>query len=245
MTDAILEARTEELFNAHRAEVFRRCDRLFAGLMIAQWIAGIVAAVTISPRTWEGAISQTHVHVWAALILGGAIASLPVLLAFFQPGRKSTRHVIAAGQMLFSALLIHLTGGRIETHFHVFGSLAFLAFYRDWRVLITASAIVALDHFVRGIYFPQSVFGVLSSSSWRWLEHAGWVVFIDMFLTVSCLRGVREMRSIAARRAELEETNRGIEQKVQDRTAELRESQQHLQKAPRRPPWPRASSSRT
>ena len=37
--------------------------------------------------------------------------------------------------MLMSALLIHLTGGRIETHFHVFGSLAILAFYRDWRVL--------------------------------------------------------------------------------------------------------------
>jgi len=36
-----------------------------------------------------------------------------------------------------SALLIHLSGGRIETHFHVFGSLAFLAFYLDWPVLIT------------------------------------------------------------------------------------------------------------
>ena len=42
--------------------------------------------------------------------------------------------------MLTSALLIHLTGGRIETHFHVFGSLAFLAFYRDWRVLVPADA---------------------------------------------------------------------------------------------------------
>ena len=53
---------------------------------------------------------------------------------------KVARHVIAIGQMLMSALLIHLTGGRIETHFHVFGSLAILAFYRDWRVLISASA---------------------------------------------------------------------------------------------------------
>ena len=42
-----------------------------------------------------------------------------------------TRHVIAISQMLTSALLIHLSGGRIETHFHVFGSLAFLAFYLD------------------------------------------------------------------------------------------------------------------
>ena len=52
--------------------------------------------------------------------------------------------------MLMGALLIHLTGGRIETHFHVFGSLAFLAFYRDWRVLVPATIVVALDHMLRG-----------------------------------------------------------------------------------------------
>ena len=39
----------------------------------------------------------------------------------------------------WSALLIDLTGGRIETHFHVFGSLAFLAFYRDAGVLIAGT----------------------------------------------------------------------------------------------------------
>ena len=53
-----------------------------------------------------------------------------------------------------SALLIHLTGGRIETHFHVFGSLAILAFYRDWRVLIPATVVVALDHMLRGLFWP-------------------------------------------------------------------------------------------
>ena len=47
--------------------------------------------------------------------------------------------------MLMSGLLIDLTGGRIETHFHIFGALAFLSFYRDWRVLVTASAVVAAE----------------------------------------------------------------------------------------------------
>ena len=88
------------------------------------------------------------------------------------------------------ALLIHLTGGRIETHFHVFGSLAFLAFYRDWRVLVPATVVVALDHLLRGMFWPQSVYGVVVASEWRWLEHAAWVVFEDMFLVVACLRSV-------------------------------------------------------
>ena len=43
-----------------------------------------------------------------------------------------------------SGLLIHLTGGRLESHFHVFGSLAFLAFYRDIRVLGTATVVTAI-----------------------------------------------------------------------------------------------------
>jgi len=177
---------------------------MFAVLMVLQWIAGIVAACVVSPRTWIGQTSHVHVHVWAAIFLGGAINLLPVALALRNPGESTTRYTIAAAQMMMSSLLIHLTGGRIETHFHVFGSLAFLSFYRDWRVLIPATLVVAADHFLRGVFYPQSVFGVLTASHWRWLEHAGWVVFEDVFLVISCLRGRREMRQIAARTAELD-----------------------------------------
>ncbi|MBS2007802.1 MAG: histidine kinase, partial [Cyanobacteria bacterium SZAS TMP-1] len=81
------------------------------------------------------------------------------------------RHTVAIAQMLYSALFIHLTGGRIETHFHIFGSLAFLSFYRDWRVLITASLVVVADHILRGLYFPMSIYGVNAIEPLRWLEH--------------------------------------------------------------------------
>ena len=140
----------------------------------------------------------------AAIFLGGAISAFPIALALTRPGQRITRYTIAIGQMLTSALLIHLTGGRIETHFHVFGSLAFLAFYRDWRVLIPATVVVAGDHLIRGIFWPQSVYGVLAASQWRFLEHAGWVVFEDIVLVFSCLRGTRELWSIAERTAEFE-----------------------------------------
>ena len=54
--------------------------------MTLQWLAGIAAAYWISPQTWTGTTSQTHLHVWAALFLGGAISSLPIVLALTQPG---------------------------------------------------------------------------------------------------------------------------------------------------------------
>jgi signal transduction histidine kinase/DNA-binding response OmpR family regulator len=201
--DGLSPGLATELYLAHRQSIYRRTDRIFALLMIVQWLFGIGAAIFISPLTWIGATSHLHPHVWAAVLLGGAISALPISLAVFYPGQVVTRYVISVTQMLWSALLIHLTGGRIETHFHVFGSLAFLAFYRDWRVLVPATVVVAADHLLRGIYFPQSVYGVLTASSWRWLEHAGWVIFEDVFLIASCLRGEKEMREIAQRAADL------------------------------------------
>ena len=131
----------------------------------------------------------------------------PVFLAWRFPGRLVTRHVIAITQMLFSVLFIHISGGRIETHFHVFGSLAFLAFYRDWPVLIPATVLVAVDHFLRGIYLPESVFGVVAAGQWRWFEHAAWVVFEDVFLIISCRQGVKDLWDNARRTAELERMN--------------------------------------
>ncbi len=104
--------------------------------MVFQWLAGIVASLLISPTAWAGAQSQPHIHVWAAIFLGGAISLVPIVMVLALPGRTLTRHVVAIAQMFTSGLLIHLSGGRIETHFHYFGSLAFLAFYRDWHVLI-------------------------------------------------------------------------------------------------------------
>ncbi|HLM60525.1 MAG TPA: EAL domain-containing protein [Pyrinomonadaceae bacterium] len=199
-----IKGQAEQIYIDHQQQIYRQTDRMFAVLMAIQWAAGVIAALVISPRTWIGQTSNVHLHVWAALFLGGIISFFPILLAVLRPGYSSTRYAIAVGQMLMSSLLVHLTGGRIETHFHIFGSLAFLSFYRDWRVLLPATIVVALDHMFRGIFYPQSVFGVLSAENWRWLEHAGWVIFEDIFLVLSCLRGQKEMLQIAENTAKLD-----------------------------------------
>ncbi|MHB8382358.1 MAG: hybrid sensor histidine kinase/response regulator [Candidatus Binataceae bacterium] len=223
-----VERRADELFGAVRSEIYRRTDKMFAGLMAFQWVAGIVVAILVSPTTWAGAESHTHIHVWAAIFLGGAIASLPIALAFALPGKSITRHVIAIAQMLTSGLLIHLTGGRIETHFHYFGSLAFLAFYRDWRVLVSASIVAAAEHIIYCAYFPHVFFGVAAVQPWRWVEHIGWVGFEDFFLIIAIAQSLKDIRGMTDERARLESVTARIEQEVSDRTAELRESGRHL-----------------
>jgi hypothetical protein len=203
-SDPAMEARSADIRNEQLRGRRVRIDRMFVWLFLAQYIAGIIAALTISPYSWEGKVHTIHLHVWVATVGGAGIIILPILLAFFRPGTTLTRHVIAASQMLASALLIHLTGGRIETHFHIFGSLAFLAFYLDWTVLITATIVVAADHFLRGMYWPESVYGVANPEWWRFLEHAGWVAFEDVFLIWGCILSQREIASSASRQAQVE-----------------------------------------
>jgi two-component system, sensor histidine kinase and response regulator len=213
--------RAAQVLIEEKLAVYKFTDRIMTYLMAVQWIFGIVVAVLISPRTWLGAESSVHPHVYVAIFAGGLISIVPMLLTIYKPGWVVTRHVVAVAQMLWAALLIHLTGGRIETHFHVFGSLAFLAFYRDWKVLVTATLVVAADHLVRGIYFPMSVFGVATAEWWRWLEHAGWVIFEDVVLIIGCVHANRLMAAVADRQAMVEANKELIEEEVNLRTEQL------------------------
>jgi hypothetical protein len=222
----LTDQRANLRFSEHWGDVSIRVDRIFAVLMAVQWLAGIAAALIISPRTWIGAASSTHLHVWAAILLGGAISALPIALVLIHPGRPLNRYVIAVAQGLWSALLIHLTGGHLETHFHVFASLAFLSLYRDWRVFVPATVVIAADHLLRGLFWPESVYGIADASAWRWLEHAGWVICEDIVLIVACVQSRREMRLQADQWAHLSITKDIVDAEVEAQTRELAECHQ-------------------
>lgn len=223
--------RAEALLKEQTRSVYTNTTRVFMLLLGLQWLAGIVIAFTVSPRTWSGDTSSLHLHVRSALLLGFLLSSYPMYLARTAPDATFTRHIIAATQLLWSGLLVHLSGGRIETHFHVFGSLAFLAFYRDWRVFITATLVVATDHFVRGLLWPQSIYGVLSASPWRTAEHTGWVLFESIFLTYSCCKSMVEMRSNCLRQATAEQTSKELQRKIAEEEVLRRDLHAALRKS--------------
>jgi signal transduction histidine kinase/CheY-like chemotaxis protein len=221
ISNAAIAERADELYGEQEQASAAVTDRMFAWLLAGEAIAAVVAAVWISPIAWSGLAPTVHPHVWAAVFLGGGLCLGLLTLIRRYPGSRRTRLAIAVCQMLFSALFIHLTEGRIETHFHVFGSLAFLAFYRDASVLLLASAVVAVDHLVRGLFFPESVFGTLSASPWRTVEHVGWVVFENVFLLLYCRASVRDGKLVAHKQAELEASHAAVERTVLERTVQL------------------------
>ena len=224
----IVAERTKLRFTDHMSDVAVRADRVFAVLMIIQWIAAVITAIWITPRTWIGPESELHIHVLGALFIGGSLALPVTMLVWLQPGATFNRYVISVAQMLTSALLIHLSGGRIETHFHIFGSLAFLALYRQRSVLLLATIVVALDHMLRGIYWSESVFGMAFASQWRWVEHVSWVLFEDSVLLTACVHKQREMRQLAYQWASLSVSKDLIEAEVEWRTAEAKRSEHRM-----------------
>src|SRR6185436_13030021 len=182
----------------------------------------------VAPIVNRGEEGTAHPHVVGSVLFGGLITALAVAMTGWRKGSALTRHVVAATQLLWSALLIDVTGDRIDTSFHVFGSLALLAFYRDWRVLVTGTLVVAADRWLRGQVWPDSVFGMYRAGDWRWLEHVGWVLFEGLFLVQSCQRGLKEMRLIAERQGALEQSKEAIEDQVRERTSELVEANHSL-----------------
>jgi len=87
----------------------------------------------------------THLH-------GGLPAIMVVLTAWFVtyrfPGTLLSRSVLAVSMMMMSMIIIMQQFGRLEMHFHIFASLAFLIIWRDFRVIIIAAAVIAVHHAV-------------------------------------------------------------------------------------------------
>src|SRR5262249_42727441 len=145
-----------------------------------QWIAGFISSFTLVSGVWDSEILYSDYRIQAAIFVGGAVVVPAVLLAVFYPGRMMTRYVVAIGQAVMSALLVQATENRTESYFHLFGSLAFLSFYRDWRLLITASALAFGGDLLGPILFnSENQSGFISL---RCLELAGWIIFEDAFL---------------------------------------------------------------
>lgn len=221
--------KSQRMFHRRMVKYYAQSDRVFSILLPAQWVFAIVCALLISPYVWEGMQADVHLHVWTATILGGLITLFPLLLIRLQPGELTTRLAVSCAQAMYSALLIHLMGGRIEAHFHVFASLGLLASYRDRMVLVPMVLLTALDHMVRGYLWPFSVFGAETVVPWRSLEHVAWV----LFLTGGLWSFVGQARRQISHQVELERSLKrerlALERRVTERTEALSLAQKFYQ----------------
>jgi len=179
-----LDPEEVDLLHSEEKKSDAHTNRLFSGLMLLQAAIALGLALLLTPQTWAGTQANIHVHVIASAALAIVLGVVPAYLGWDRGEHPLTRYVMAISQAGFSALLIHISGGRTEVHFHVFASLAFLSLYRDPLVLLSATLFTAVDHLTRAMLWPYSVFGLSDPALVLALEHAAWVVIEDAVLLV-------------------------------------------------------------
>jgi PAS domain S-box-containing protein len=103
----------------------------------------------------------------------GVEAMIPLLCAWAAdrvPGRDLKAVVASFGLVACSGILVHLSGGTIEAHFHFFIMLAVISLYQEWRAFLMAILFVVLHHGIVGVIDPASVYNHLSAQRhpWTW-----------------------------------------------------------------------------
>lgn len=210
------QRRVAELFHTSETRIVAQTHRVFRWLLPAQAALGVVAAVFVAPHLWT--IAPAVPHLALALAAGAVLTIPPLILMHRRPDAAVTRQAVAIAQIGFSALFVHLSAGRLETHFHVFVSLAILALYRDCWMLPTATLVTFADHLLRGTWAPESLFGATGPLAWRSFEHLGWVLFEDAVLIAGCVIARREMWRVCERQ---DQARQELEHRVATRTRDL------------------------
>ncbi|MGD1084938.1 MAG: response regulator [Verrucomicrobiota bacterium] len=213
--------RAGEFFRQQKLVNYKATDRMFAWLIAFEWLAAMAAVSLISPTVPKLARIPQGQLMGQAAGLAGLLYLLPMALTLFRPGRAYTRHVVAIGQMLTPSLFLYLTDCGFETHFFVFGALASLAAYRDIKVLLMATAVVALDE--RVSQWLQTAIIPLSGMRWTWVEFTGWVLFEDTVLALWIWESLRLMSGLARHQAEEEVLNEIVAREVAERIEALKQ----------------------
>ena len=124
----------------------------------------------------------------AAVLVGGSVSGGAYLLARRAPGAFATRVFIAFGLMAYAALFVSQSHGLVEMHFYIFGALAFLLVYRDWRVIALGAGLIAVHHLgfmvLQDAGAPVYVMPAAHLSLGMVLLHAVFVVFETSVLIV-------------------------------------------------------------
>ncbi len=142
----------------------------------------------LDPEVWERRHRGIVIVLWlhaAGLTLFGVVrgfgvahtiqdASLVAVLAMLAGQPTGSRRLRASaavlGLVVASAVLVHLSGGATEAHFHFFVVVGIITLYQDWVPFGLALAFVVVHHGLLGVLHPTSVYDQPAAwrNPWKW-----------------------------------------------------------------------------
>lgn len=167
---------------------YAKTDWVFCLITVVQLITISVAASSVSPTKLNSDIDKPGLHVWSTAAIGSLFCIAPTLLAAQYAGHLIVRYAFAVAQVIWAGVIIYLCEGVPVSHLCIIVSLFLLTLYRDYRVLITAASVAALDYVIRSKFFPHSLYGDRVVIQYQWLEHINWLAIVTGFLCVISYR---------------------------------------------------------
>jgi PAS domain S-box-containing protein len=160
------------------------------------------------------ALHAVGVPIFALLQGDGAVHALEpgvglALMAAVAWGLRRRRRiaatVVSAGLITCSALVVHISGGVIEAHFHFFVMIIVLSLYEDWVPFLVAAAYVVIHHGLVSALDPQAVYNHPDALAhpWKWAVIHGGFVAAAGIASVAAWRlneGARAEATAASRR---------------------------------------------
>jgi diguanylate cyclase len=140
------------------------------GIVVLLWLH-VVALVAFAMVRGNG---LAH-----SLLEGALVAAFAVPAAHRAVGRRARSAAAVLGLITSSAVLVHLSGGVIETHFHFFVMIGVITLYQDWLPFGLALGYVVVHHGLLGVLEPTEVYNHPAAwqQPWKWaLIHGGFVL---------------------------------------------------------------------
>jgi diguanylate cyclase (GGDEF)-like protein len=94
-------------------------------------------------------------------------------------GRRMRSLAASFGLVTCSALVVFMSGGVIEAHFHFFVVISILVLYQDWAPFLLALAYVVVHHGLLGAIDAEAVYNHSAAAAhpWKWAAvHGGFVL---------------------------------------------------------------------
>ena len=150
-----------------------------------RWMVRLLGVHAVAIVVFAIVRGFTIVH---AIQEGAIVAGITLLASHKWKSRKIASSLGALGLITSSAVLVHISGGAIEMHFHFFFALGVLTLYQDWFPFLLALGYVVVHHAVMGAVSPESVYnhGAAQANPWKWaLIHGFFVTAASVAMIVS------------------------------------------------------------
>ena len=123
--------------------------------------------------------------------LEGSIVAAAAIVSGAPRLSRTARAVVASvGLMAASGILVHISGGLIEFHFHFFVMVALISLYQEWMPFLAAIGFVVLHHGTIGVIDPTAVYNhpAAWAHPWRWAALHGTFILAMSVASIAAWR---------------------------------------------------------